>query len=84
MQWLHQLPRHWQTTSVITYLLWPIELLYKLAWFIRRSLFALGFIQTHQLDATVIVVALDDIVEASVVSTLIDEYCLVISLPYLV
>ncbi|MDE3232971.1 MAG: tetraacyldisaccharide 4'-kinase [Pseudomonadota bacterium] len=56
MQWLHQLPRHWQTTSVITYLLWPIELLYKLAWFIRRSLFALGFIQTHQLDATVIVV----------------------------
>jgi hypothetical protein len=35
-------------------------------------------------EATVIVVALDDIVEASVVSTLIDEYCLVISLPYLV
>jgi hypothetical protein len=34
--------------------------------------------------ATVIVVALDDIVEASVVSTLIDEYCLVISLPYFV
>jgi tetraacyldisaccharide 4'-kinase len=56
MQWLHQLPRHWQTTSVITYLLWPIELLYKLAWFVRRSLFALGFIQTHKLDATVIVV----------------------------
>ena len=56
MQWLHQLPRHWQTTSVITYLLWPIELLYKLAWFVRRTLFALGFIQTHKLDATVIVV----------------------------
>ena len=56
MQWLHQLPRHWQTTSVITYLLWPIELLYKLAWFVRRSSFALGFIQTHKLDATVIVV----------------------------
>lgn len=56
MQWLHQLPRHWQTTSVITYLLWPIELLYKLAWFVRRSLFTLGFIQTHKLDATVIVV----------------------------
>ena len=56
MQWLHQLPRHWQTTSVITYLLWPIELLYKLAWFVRRLLFALGFIQTHKLDATVIVV----------------------------
>jgi hypothetical protein len=35
-------------------------------------------------EATVIVVALDDIVEASVVSTLIDEYCLVISLPYFV
>ena len=56
MQWLHQLPRHWQTTSVITYLLWPIELLYKLAWFVRRSSFALGLIQTHKLDATVIVV----------------------------
>jgi hypothetical protein len=35
-------------------------------------------------EATVIVVALDDIVEASVVSTLIEEYCLVISLPYFV
>jgi hypothetical protein len=34
--------------------------------------------------ATVIVVALDDIVEASVVSTLIDEYCLVTGLPYFV
>lgn len=56
MQWLHQLPRHWQTTSFITYLLWPIEQLYKLAWFVRRSLFTLGFIQTHKLDATVIVV----------------------------
>lgn len=56
MQWLHQLPRHWQTTSVITYLLWPIELLYKLAWFVRGILFALGFIQTHKLNATVIVV----------------------------
>ncbi len=56
MQWLHQLPRHWQTTSVITYLLWPIEVLYKLAWFVRRSMFALGFIQTHKLNATVIVV----------------------------
>ena len=56
MQWLHQLPRHWQTTSVITYLLWPIELLYKLAWFVRRLLFALEFIQTHKLNATVIVV----------------------------
>lgn len=56
MQWLHQLPRHWQTTSVITYLLWPIELLYKLAWFVRRSMFALGFIQKHKLNATVIVV----------------------------
>ena len=56
MQWLHQLPRHWQTTSVITYFLWPIEVLYKLAWLVRRSLFALGFIQTHKLKATVIVV----------------------------
>jgi hypothetical protein len=35
-------------------------------------------------DATVIVVALLDIVEARVVSTLIDEYCLVTGLPYLV
>jgi tetraacyldisaccharide 4'-kinase len=56
MQWLHQLPRYWQTTSVITYVLWPIEVLYKLAWSVRRLLFALGFIQTHKLNATVIVV----------------------------
>jgi len=56
MQWLHQLPRYWQTTSIITYVLWPIEVLYKLAWSVRRTLFALGFIQTHKLNATVIVV----------------------------
>jgi tetraacyldisaccharide 4'-kinase len=56
MQWLHQLPLHWQTTSVITCLLWPIELLYKLAWFVRRTLFTLGLIRTHKLPATVIVV----------------------------
>ena len=56
MQWLHQLPRYWQTTSIITYVLWPIEVLYKLAWSVRRALFAWGFIQTHKLNATVIVV----------------------------
>ena len=56
MQWLHQLPRYWQTTSVITYVLWPIEVIYKLAWSVRRTLFALGFIRTHKLNATVIVV----------------------------
>jgi len=56
MQWLHQLPRHWQTTSVITYLLWPIEVLYKCAWTVRRTLFAMGLIRTHKLNATVIVV----------------------------
>jgi len=56
MQWLHQLPRYWQTTSIITYVLWPIEVLYKLAWSVRRTLFAWGFIQTHKLHATVIVV----------------------------
>ena len=56
MQWLHQLPRYWQTTSIITYVLWPIEVLYKLAWSVRRTLFALGIIQTHKLNATVIVV----------------------------
>ena len=56
MQWLHQLPRYWQTTSIITYVLWPIEVLYKLAWSVRRTLFALGIIQKHKLNATVIVV----------------------------
>jgi tetraacyldisaccharide 4'-kinase len=56
MQWLHQLPRYWQTTSIITYVLWPIEVLYKLVWSVRRTLFAMGFIQTHKLNATVIVV----------------------------
>jgi tetraacyldisaccharide 4'-kinase len=56
MLWLHQLPRHWAQTSAITFLLWPFEFLYTLAWTVRRVLYATGIIQTHKMKATVIVV----------------------------
>lgn len=55
-QWLHQLPQHWAKTSAVTYLLWPFEFLYSLAWAVRRTLYASGFIGTHKIEATVIVV----------------------------
>lgn len=56
MLWLHQLPRHWQTTSAVTVLLWPFEVLYKMALVFRRALYQLGLIRTRKLNATVIVV----------------------------
>jgi tetraacyldisaccharide 4'-kinase len=56
MLWLHQLPRHWQTTSAVTFLLWPFEVLYKMALVFRRALYQLGLIRAHKLNATVIVV----------------------------
>ena len=40
MHWLHQLPRHWQQKSAVTLALWPLEMLYRLAWRIKRSLYA--------------------------------------------
>lgn len=56
MQWLHQLPRHWHTSSALTCLLWPLEVLYKIALGLRRVVYSLGWVRTHRLDATVIVV----------------------------
>jgi tetraacyldisaccharide 4'-kinase len=56
MQWFHQLPRYWHTTSVITYALWPFEQVYKWALHLRRAMYALGLFKTHKLNATVIVV----------------------------
>ena len=56
MHWLHQLPRHWQQKSAVTLALWPLEMLYRLAWRIRRSLYALGLRPSQAVNATVIVV----------------------------
>jgi tetraacyldisaccharide 4'-kinase len=56
MQWLHQLPRFWHTTSFITFALWPFERVYKWALHLRRAMYELGFFKTHKLNATVIVV----------------------------
>ena len=56
MHWLHQLPRHWQQKSAMTLALWPLEMLYRLAWLIRRSLYALGLRPSQAVNATVIVV----------------------------
>jgi tetraacyldisaccharide 4'-kinase len=56
MSWLHHLPRYWQTTSAITYCLWPLEVVYSLLISIRRQLFSVGFFKQHRIEATVVVV----------------------------
>lgn len=56
MHWLHQLPRHWQQKSAVTLALWPLEMLYRLAWRIKRSLYAMGLRPIQAVNATVIVV----------------------------
>jgi len=40
----------------MTYLLWPFEALYKMAWRLRQWAISLGWIQQHRVNATVIVV----------------------------
>ena len=54
--WLHELPPHWQTSTGLTYVLWPLEALYTMAQSLRRALYKFGFIQSHKINATVIVV----------------------------
>jgi tetraacyldisaccharide 4'-kinase len=55
-RWLQQLPRYWQSTSAVTYLLWPIECLYRFALFVNQGLYATGLLKSHSVNATVIVV----------------------------
>jgi tetraacyldisaccharide 4'-kinase len=56
MNWLHQLPRYWQGTHALTFLLWPIELLYRGLFGLRQFLYGLGVFKQHRVNATVIVV----------------------------
>ena len=56
IQWLEQLPKYWRNRNAITYLLWPFEVVYKIAWYLRQATIRLGFIQQHRVNATVIVV----------------------------
>jgi tetraacyldisaccharide 4'-kinase len=54
--WLQHLPKYWRKRSAITWLLWPIEFIYKLLISLRKLAFATGFFKRHQVNATVIVV----------------------------
>lgn len=54
--WLQHLPKYWRNRNAITYLLWPIELTYKMLIGLRKLVFAIGFYKQHQVNATVIVV----------------------------
>jgi hypothetical protein len=54
--WLQHLPKYWRNRNAITYLLWPIELIYKMLIGLRKLAFAIGFYKQHQVNATVIVV----------------------------
>jgi tetraacyldisaccharide 4'-kinase len=56
MSWLQQLPQYWQSTSAVTVVLWPLELAYRLALFVRKQLYAFGIFKSHRVNATVIVV----------------------------
>ncbi len=53
---LQQLPKYWRNRNALTYLLWPIELVYKLIICLRQWAYALGLFKQHRLDATVLVV----------------------------
>jgi tetraacyldisaccharide 4'-kinase len=56
LQWLQQLPKYWRKRNAITYLLWPLEVTYKVAWRLRQGAIRLGWIAQHRVNATVIVV----------------------------
>jgi tetraacyldisaccharide 4'-kinase len=56
IQWLQQLPKYWRNRNAITYWLWPFEVIYKMAWYVRQRAICLGWIQQHRVNATVIVV----------------------------
>ena len=55
-QWLQQLPKYWRNRNAITYLLWPLEVTYKIAWHLRQGAVRLGWVAQHRVNATVIVV----------------------------
>ena len=55
-RWLQRLPSYWQSTNAVTYLLWPIECLYRFALFVRQVLYATGLFKSYSVNATVIVV----------------------------
>ena len=56
LQWLQQLPKYWRKRNAITYLLWPLEVTYKVAWRLRQGAIRLGWIAQYRVNATVIVV----------------------------
>lgn len=54
--WLHQLPTYWHRRNALTYLLWPVEVIYRIGLLLRQSLFKGGMLAQHRVNATVIVV----------------------------
>lgn len=54
--WRHKLPQYWHTHNTLTWLLWPIEVLYRMAFALRKRLYDMGFFKQHSVHATVIVV----------------------------
>lgn len=56
MFWLHRLPSYWKSRHVLTWLLLPIEWLYRMVFFVRGKLYAWGIFRQHRVKAMVIVV----------------------------
>ena len=56
MSWRQQLPQYWQSTHGVTWLLWPVEIAYRLTMMLRSQCYALGIFKRQRVNATVIVV----------------------------
>ena len=56
MAFRDRLLNSWQEANTLTALLWPLSLIYRLAFFIRAKLYAFGFFQSYKATVPVIVV----------------------------
>lgn len=56
MSWLQKLPQYWQSTHWITWVLWPVEVGYRVALMLRNQFYTLGILKRHRVKALVIVV----------------------------
>jgi tetraacyldisaccharide 4'-kinase len=54
--WLQHLPKYWRNRSALTYVLWPIELIYKVLIGLRKLAYVVGLFKQHEVNASVIVV----------------------------
>ncbi len=54
--WREHVQAAWLQRNALTFLLWPLSLLYGIAWSLRKWLFGQGFLATHRVPVPVVVV----------------------------